>query len=63
MINICEAHSIEPDPKGVRECYGGLWVCAECKRTICTGFGCADEYPDLCDDCWWEKERPHGEKE
>jgi hypothetical protein len=55
VSDICEAHGIEPDPKGVRECYGELWVCDECKRTICAGFGAADKYPDLCDDCWYKQ--------
>ncbi|KKN83797.1 hypothetical protein LCGC14_0294500 [marine sediment metagenome] len=48
----CQAHKTKPDPEGVRNCYGELWICEGCKRVVCAGFGCADEAPDLCDDCW-----------
>ena len=33
------------------ECYGELWQCAQCGKTICYAEG-TDDDPDLCDDCW-----------
>ena len=58
MRSFCRIHRTIPNPKGVRGCYGELWVCGDCKRTICAGAGADDLYPDLCDDCW-AKTSPH----
>jgi len=27
------------------------FICPTCQRVCCYCYGCADEYPDLCDDC------------
>lgn len=32
-------------------CYGELWRCASCGKTVCCAEGTTDQ-PDLCDDCW-----------
>lgn len=32
-------------------CYGELWQCAVCGKTVCCNEG-SDDHPDLCDDCW-----------
>lgn len=28
-----------------------IWICKGCKRRVPACFGCADQNPDLCDDC------------
>jgi hypothetical protein len=33
------------------ECYGELWQCAACGKTVCSAEG-TDNHPELCDDCW-----------
>lgn len=33
-------------------CYGILWRCEECGKTVCEAEGCADDYPNICDDCY-----------
>jgi hypothetical protein len=38
--------SAHPDP-----CYGELWQCSACKKTVCCAEG-TDNHPDLCDECW-----------
>jgi hypothetical protein len=32
-------------------CYGELWQCASCGKTVCYAEG-SDNHPELCDDCW-----------
>jgi hypothetical protein len=32
-------------------CYGELWQCATCDKTVCFAEG-SDNHPELCDDCW-----------
>jgi hypothetical protein len=32
-------------------CYGELWQCAACGKTVCCNEG-SDDHPELCDDCW-----------
>ena len=32
-------------------CYGELWQCAACDKTVCCNEG-SDDHPELCDDCW-----------
>jgi hypothetical protein len=32
-------------------CYGELWQCATCGKTVCYAEG-SDHHPELCDDCW-----------
>ena len=32
-------------------CYGDLWQCSACRKTVCFAEG-TDNQPDLCDDCW-----------
>jgi hypothetical protein len=39
------------------ECYGELWQCAQCGKTICCAEG-TDDDPDLCDDCWVQTHDP-----
>lgn len=39
------------------ECYGELWRCASCGKTICFAEG-TDDDPTLCDDCWLQKHDP-----
>ena len=29
------------------------WFCPLCRRWVCWCTGCADEGPDICDDCWY----------
>ena len=33
------------------QCYGELWQCSACGKTICFAEG-TDDQPELCDDCW-----------
>ena len=33
------------------DCYGELWQCSRCGKSICHQEGSTDR-PDLCDDCW-----------
>jgi len=33
------------------QCYGDLWQCAKCGKTVCYAEG-TDDDPELCDDCW-----------
>jgi hypothetical protein len=33
------------------ECYGELWQCAACGKTVCYAEG-TDDHPELCDACW-----------
>jgi hypothetical protein len=35
-------------------CYGTLWQCIVCKKTVCYQEG-TDDRPDFCDDCWASK--------
>lgn len=39
------------------ECYGELWQCARCAKTVCYAEG-TDNDPDLCDDCWVQTHDP-----
>lgn len=32
-------------------CYGELWQCATCRKTVCFAEG-TDNHPELCDECW-----------
>jgi hypothetical protein len=32
-------------------CYGELWQCAACGKTVCYAEG-SDDHPEWCDDCW-----------
>jgi hypothetical protein len=34
-----------------RECYGELWQCQRCGKTVCYAEG-TDNDPAVCDDCW-----------
>lgn len=43
----CE--STHPGP-----CYGELWQCANCGKTVCCAEG-TDNHPELCDDCWCQR--------
>ena len=36
-----------------RSCYGELWLCKRCGKTVCCAEG-TDNDPELCDDCWLE---------
>ena len=40
---------------------GGAFVCALCRRLVGWCFGCADELPDACDDCFCEWVEVFGE--
>jgi len=33
------------------DCYGDLWTCSNCGKTVCCAEG-SDNDPALCDDCW-----------
>jgi len=35
-------------------CYGELWQCAACGKTVCYAEG-TDDHPELCDDCWCKR--------
>lgn len=37
-------------------CLGELWECERCHKIVCWEEGCADEYVDFCDDCWYDIE-------
>lgn len=39
------------------ECYGELWQCAACNKTVCYAEG-TDNHPELCDDCWAKRYAP-----
>jgi hypothetical protein len=32
-------------------CYGEIWQCAACRRTLCCAEG-SGNHPEVCDDCW-----------
>ena len=34
-----------------------FFLCADCKTYQSWDFGCADDHPEVCDDCWNEQER------
>jgi hypothetical protein len=36
-------------------CYGELWQCAACGKTVCYAEG-TDNHPELCDDCWSKRQ-------
>ncbi len=38
-------------------CYGELWQCSQCGKTVCAAEGSEDD-PELCDDCWMAKHYP-----
>ena len=38
-------------------CYGELWQCSQCGKTVCEAEG-SDDDPDLCDECWYAKHYP-----
>ena len=38
-------------------CYGELWQCSQCGKTVCAAEG-SDDDPELCDDCWVAKHYP-----
>ncbi len=38
-------------------CYGELWQCSQCDKTVCAEEGSTDD-PELCDDCWMAKHYP-----
>ena len=38
-------------------CYGELWQCSTCGKTVCHAEG-TDQDPALCDDCWMAKHHP-----
>ncbi len=38
-------------------CYGELWQCAACGKTVCYAEG-TDDHPELCDDCWVKHQAP-----
>lgn len=40
-------------------CYGDLWECASCSKTVCWAEG-TDNDPDICDTCWVEKHSSSG---
>ena len=35
------------------------YKCLLCERRCCWCFGAADDYPELCDDCWWGFQNEH----
>ncbi len=39
------------------KCYGALWPCARCGKTVCYAEG-TDNDIDLCDDCWVQTHEP-----
>jgi hypothetical protein len=39
-------------------CYGELWQCASCGKTVCANEG-TDNDLDLCDACWGKRHFPH----
>ena len=57
---VCEAHYEIPRLSSSGPCYTLddsedpvlLWQCENCLRWVCDGFGAADKFPNLCDDCW-----------
>lgn len=49
-------HSNHPGP-----CYGELWCCAACTKTVCYAEG-TDNHPELCDSCWVKQYGPQEEE-
>ena len=45
-----------------KRCYGELWQCSQCGKTVCEAEG-SDDDPDLCDDCWLAKHHPENSTE
>ena len=43
----CQMAEIEP-----------AFICYSCKRIVPWNFGCADDLPHVCDDCWGEAHCP-----
>lgn len=58
-------HRDECQSKNHVDCVDGeLWTCTRCGLVTCPEDGCADAYPDLCDNCWVEvtrEEQEHAE--
>jgi hypothetical protein len=43
---LASCQSTHPGP-----CYGELWQCASCGKSVCCAEG-SDNHPEVCDDCW-----------
>ena len=41
------------------QCYGELWQCSACGKTVCHAEG-TDDLPEFCDDCWATPDVPQG---
>lgn len=49
--------SEEVHQPGCADDCGGTYFCAECGRECGWCFGCWDDLPELCDDCWADRHR------
>lgn len=54
-VRMAGCQSTHPGP-----CYGDLWQCAACGKTVCCAEG-TDNHRELCDDCWVALQAPPDE--
>ena len=54
-VRMAGCQSTHPGP-----CYGELWQCSACGKTICYVEG-SDDHPELCDDCWVKQQDTKGD--
>lgn len=51
LIDEAQGHDPRCQSDHVGNCYGVLWQCEACGKTVCCAEG-TDDHPELCDDCW-----------
>lgn len=53
MPELLDYHRPECQSKNHVNCQAGdLWTCSKCGKVTCLNEGCADDMPELCDNCW-----------
>jgi hypothetical protein len=58
LCEVTEGYLVEPnghmlgcESTNHTQCYGELWQCTTCGKTVCYAEG-TDDHRELCDDCW-----------
>ena len=54
MAELSQIAPLDPAVVHVPDCdgCGGIYLCPGCQRLCGWCFGCGDDMPDHCDDCW-----------